>query len=149
MSEAATPQVEVKVTRVPIPDGFLTQVGEEYALTQIQVGEHTVSVDEFLAMLEQSMDLKEITVSRSEKRAKTKFEMFDYMCSWKMDVSKWGQILGLVPVGQQRDEARKMVGRTLTKRYAEIEEFLSRAIHSAQQKDMIQPYWRQDQKPIF
>lgn len=148
MSEE-TPTPEVKVRAVPIPDGYLTEVDGELALTQIQVGEHAVSIDEFLELLEQSIDLKEITVSRSEKRSKTKFEMYEYFVNWHIDVSRWGNILGLVPVGQQRTEARKMVGRTLVKRMKEIEEFLSRAIHSAQQKDGIQPYWRTDQKPIF
>jgi DNA mismatch repair ATPase MutS len=138
-----------KIVLPAIPDGFLTQIGDDYQLTQIQVGDQAISIDVFLQMLEGSLELSELTVYRSEKRSKTKYETYDYSASWKLSCEATNELLKLVPDGPQRLEARKMVGRMLTKRLKEIEEFLSRAIHSAQQKDGIPPYWREGQKPVF
>ena len=139
----------VKITPVPIPDGFLTEVDGETTLTQIQVGEETVSIDVFMSMLEGGMKLREIVISRDEKRAKTKYEPVGYFASYKLNVEPMQLLLDLVPDGPQRVEARKTVGRVIVKRFREIEEFLSRCIKSSQQKDGIQPYWRKDQKPVF
>ena len=140
---------EKKITLPTIPDGFLTEVDGELTLTQIQVGEETVSVDVFMNMLEGGMKLREIVISRDEKRAKTKFEPVGYFASYKLNLEPMQVLLDFVPDGPQRNEARKIVGRTIVKRFKEIEEFLSRCIKSAQQKDGIQPYWRPDQKPVF
>jgi len=145
----AEPEVTPKIVLPAIPDGFLTKVDDELVLTQIEVGGEAVSVEAFLGIIESGMKLKEITISRDEKRAKTKFEPQTYFLSYKMNVEANQAVLDLVPEGPQRHEARKLIGRALVKRLKEIEHFLSCCLKSAQQKDGIQPYWREGQKPVF